>query len=219
MFKSKLKISSLKIQPIKKLFLIAAVGIAVILIASVFLGIQEQNKAKSRALFAQIYPQAQKKYDEGQGLVELNKTYARDSFLAAQKILQDNKDKFPTKSKESLQTQDLLKKIKDGLSLVSPIDKSGLDRSKLSITVLNGSGVEGTAGKAANILKDFGYNVASTGNADNYNYTGVTIKVKPDQSNFLNLLKQDLAKEYTIKSTSSDLSPDSSTDALIIIGK
>ena len=219
LFKSKLKISSLKIQPIKKLFLIAAVGIAVILIASVFLGIQEQNKAKSRALFAQIYPQAQKKYDEGQGLVELNKTYARDSFLAAQKILQDNKDKFPTKSKESLQTQDLLKKIKDGLSLVSPIDKSGLDRSKLSITVLNGSGVEGTAGKAANILKDFGYNVASTGNADNYNYTGVTIKVKPDQSNFLNLLKQDLAKEYTIKSTSSDLSPDSSTDALIIIGK
>ena len=219
LFKSKLKISSLKIQPIKKLFLIAAVGIAVILIASVFLGIQEQNKAKSRALFAQIYPQAQKKYDEGQGLVELNKTYARDSFLAAQKILQDNKDKFPTKSKESLQTQDLLKKIKDGLSLVSPIDKSGLDRSKLSITVLNGSGVEGTAGKAASILKDFGYNVASTGNADNYNYTGVTIKVKPDQSNFLNLLKQDLAKEYTIKSTSSDLSPDSSTDALIIIGK
>ena len=219
LFKSKLKISSLKIQPIKKLFLIAAVGIAVILIASVFLGIQEQNKAKSRALFAQIYPQAEKKYGEGQGLVELNKTYARDSFLAAQKILQDNKDKFPTKSKESLQTQDLLKKIKDGLSLVSPIDKSGLDRSKLSITVLNGSGVEGTAGKAANILKDFGYNVASTGNADNYNYTGVTIKVKPDQSNFLNLLKQDLAKEYTIKSTSSDLSPDSSTDALIIIGK
>src|SRR3989338_4443770 len=219
LFKSKLKISSLKIQPIKKLFLIAAVGIAVILIASVFLGIQEQNKAKSRALFAQIYPQAEKKYGEGQGLVELNKTYARDSFLAAQKILQDNKDKFPAKSKESLQTQDLLKKIKDGLSLVSPIDKSGLDRSKLSITVLNGSGVEGTAGKAANILKDFGYNVASTGNADNYNYTGVTIKVKPDQSNFLNLLKQDLAKEYTIKSTSSDLSPDSSTDALIIIGK
>lgn len=219
LIKSKLKIPGLKIKPSKKFFLVAAVIIAVILISSVFFAVQQQNNAKMRALFAQIYPQAQKKYDEGQGLLDLNKNFARDAFTSAQKILKDNLVSFPAKSKELTQAQDLLKKVEDGLTQVSPIDKSGLDRSALSITVENGSGTEGVAGKAATILKDLGYNVASTGNADNYNYKGVTIKVKSDKSNFINLLKKDLAKDYTITTSSSDLSSDSPTSAIIIIGK
>lgn len=217
--KSKFKRPDFKIQPTKKLFLAAAIIIVAILILSVFLNIREQNNAKIRSLFAQIYPQAQKKYDEGQSLADLNKNFARDSFLAAQKILQDNKDKFPAKSKELAQTQDLLKKIDDGLAQVSPIDKSGIDRSKVSILIENGSGKEGIAARGANILKKLGYSLITTGNADNFNYVGVTIKVKKDQGNFLNLLKQDLAKDYTITASSSDLPFDSSTDAVIIIGK
>lgn len=213
------KIPDLKIQLTKKLFLVLAIIIIGILIFSVSAAIQQQKNAKIKALFNQIYPQAEKKYDEGQGLLDISKTYARDSFLAAQKILNDNKDKFPAKSKELAQAQELLKKIDDGLAQTSPIDKSGLDRSTLSITVLNGSGKEGTAGKAANIIKDFGYNVASTGNADNFNYEGATIKVKKEKNNFLNLLKQDLSKDYTIKSATSDLDSSSPTNALIIIGK
>jgi len=208
-----------KIRLTKKLFLVLTIIIAGIIILSVCLAIQEQNNAKVKALFAQIYPQAQKKYDEGQGLADLNKSLARDSFSSAQKILQDNINKFPPKSKELTQTQDLLKKVETGLTETSPIDKSGLDRSKLSIAVKNGSGAEGTAGKAATTLKNLGYNIASTGNADNFNYIGVTIKVKEDQSNFLDLLKKDLTKSYTIKSASADLASDFSTDALIIIGK
>ncbi|MBI4096783.1 MAG: LytR C-terminal domain-containing protein [Candidatus Levybacteria bacterium] len=219
LIKSKLKMPNIKIKPARKPFLIAIIVIAGILIFSIFTAIQKQNNAKIQALFAQIYPEAQKKYDEGQSLTDLNKNLARDSFLSAQKILQENKDKFPAKSKELIQTQDLLKKIDEGLTQVSPVDKSGLDRSKLSITVTNGSGIEGTAGKAATILKDLGYNVTSTGNADNFDYQGVTIKAKKESSKFLDLLKKDLAKDYAIKSSSSDLSPDSSTDSLIIIGK
>jgi cell division protein FtsL len=210
---------NIKIKLTKKIFLTLTVIIIVVLIFSVSLTIQEQKNAKATALFAQIYPQAQKKYDEGQSLVDLNKNLARDSFQAAEKILQDNESQFPAKSKEAIQTQDLLAKIENGLSSVSPVDKSGLDRSKLSITVENGSGVEGTAGKAAKILKDLGYNVVSTGNADNFNYEGVTIQVKDPQSNFVNLLKKDLANDYTVTSGTSDLAPDSSTDAVIIIGK
>jgi hypothetical protein len=217
--KSKFKKPNINIRPTKKLFLVLAVIIIAVLIFSVSLTIQEQKNAKAKALFAQIYPQAQKKYDEGQSLVDLNKNFARDSFLAAEKILNDNKAQFPAKSKEVIQTQDLLAKIENGLSSVSPVDKSGLDRSKLSITVQNGSGVEGTAGKAAKILKDLGYNVVSTGNADAFNYDGVTIKVKDAQSNFVNLLKKDLANDYTITSGTSDLAADSPTDCLIIIGK
>ncbi|OGH14203.1 MAG: hypothetical protein A3H50_01040 [Candidatus Levybacteria bacterium RIFCSPLOWO2_02_FULL_37_10] len=101
----------------------------------------------------------------------------------------------------------------------NPIDKTtGLDRSKLSVEVQNGSGEAGVAGKAAGILKDLGY-LTSTGNADNFNYSNVTIQVKSAKSDYLSLLKKDLAASYTIGSSSSDLSASSSADALVIIGK
>jgi hypothetical protein len=102
----------------------------------------------------------------------------------------------------------------------NPVDKkTGLNRSKLSIEVQNGSGEVGVAGKAAAILKNLGYNVVSTGNADNYDYQNVTIKVSSSQSNFLPLLKSDLGESYTIGDTSSDLSASVSADALVIVGK
>ncbi|MEK7160359.1 MAG: LytR C-terminal domain-containing protein [Patescibacteria group bacterium] len=102
---------------------------------------------------------------------------------------------------------------------VNPVDKStGLNRSKLSVTVQNGSGQAGVAGKAADILKALGYNVSSTGNADNYDFVNVSIQVKAAESEFLALLKKDLAS-YTIGSNSADLSTSFSSDALVIIGK
>lgn len=219
LLKSKLQRPGMLFKPTKKIFLLLAVVIAGILMFSIFLTIQNQNNARMRSLFAQVYADVQKKYEEGQSLLDLNKNLARDSFLSAEKILNDNKDKFPEKSKERNQIQDLLKKVGKGLVQVSPVDSSGLDRSKLSITVVNGSGIEGSAGKAATILKDLGYNVTSTGNADNFDYQGVTIKAKKESSKFLDLLKKDLSKNYTVSASSSDLSSDSPTDAIIIIGK
>lgn len=103
---------------------------------------------------------------------------------------------------------------------VNPVDKAtGLDRSKLSVTIQNGSGQAGVAGKASDYLKNLGYNVISTGNADNYNYTNVFIQVKADKSDYLALLKKDLGFNYTIGTASSDLSASSTEDALVIIGK
>jgi hypothetical protein len=102
----------------------------------------------------------------------------------------------------------------------NPVDKkTGLNRSELSVAVQNGSGEVGVAGKMAAILKDLGYNVASTGNADNYDYQNVTIQVKSDSSDFLSLLKSDLSGTYTIGDTSSDLDASTSEDAIVIIGK
>jgi len=69
------------------------------------------------------------------------------------------------------------------------------------------------------VLKSFGYKITSTGNADNYNYENVTIQVKSTKSNFLALLKKDLGFSYTVGSASADLSSDSTSDALVIIGK
>lgn len=111
-------------------------------------------------------------------------------------------------------------------STVSPsatpnsVDKAtGLDRSKLSVIVENGSGGEGVAGKGSDYLKGLGYNVSSTGNADNFDYTNVTIQVKSSKSDFLSLLKKDLGASYTIDKATSDLPDSFSSDALVIIGE
>jgi len=102
----------------------------------------------------------------------------------------------------------------------NPVDKAtGLNRAKLSVLVENGSGVAGAAGDIANVLKNLGYTISSTGNADNFDYSGVTIQVKTGSSDYLDLLKSDLSGKYTITSTSSDLSATISADALVIIGK
>ena len=101
-----------------------------------------------------------------------------------------------------------------------PVDKAtGLDRSKLSVTVENGSGEAGVAGKGSDFLKGLGYGVTGTDNADNFNYTNVTIQVKSGKSDFLVLLKKDLGFSYTIDSATSDLPDSFSSDALVIIGK
>lgn len=103
---------------------------------------------------------------------------------------------------------------------LNPVDKTtGLNRSKLSVIVQNGSGEAGVAGKAESVLKNLGYDVVSTGNADNFNYVNAVIQVKPANSEYLGLLKTDLGLSYTIGSNSADLPDSFSSDALVIIGK
>lgn len=101
-----------------------------------------------------------------------------------------------------------------------PVDKStGLDRSELTVEVQNGSGAEGAAGEASDALKVLGYNVTAVGNADNFDYENTVIQVKSTKSDYLPLLKKDLGSDYTIGTTSADLTADSSADALVIVGK
>lgn len=103
---------------------------------------------------------------------------------------------------------------------VNPVDKNtGLDRSKLNIEVQNGSGVAGVAGKVSDYLKDLGYGISAVGNAENFDYTGLTLSVKSGSSDYGDLLKADLEKKYTVSSLSTDLSATISADALIIVGK
>ncbi len=102
----------------------------------------------------------------------------------------------------------------------SSIDKAtGLDRSKIAIHVLNGNGTSGVSKKAADFLNGLGYNVVEMGNADNFNYDTTTIQIKAADSKYLPLLKKDLSANYTIGSTSADLSATGRDDAVVIIGK
>src|SRR3989338_5128794 len=61
----------------------------------------------------------------------------------------------------------------------NPVDKtSGLDRSQLSIHVLNGSVVASAAKKTSDLLEGLGYNVVQIGNAEKTDYTQTEIQLK-----------------------------------------
>lgn len=92
-----------------------------------------------------------------------------------------------------------------------------LDRSKLEIIVLNGSGVAGAAGDISDKLKKLGYKIQSTSNASKFDYKGVTIFITEENKAYLDLLKKDLAEEdATIETTIDDKIK---ADAEVIVGK
>lgn len=93
----------------------------------------------------------------------------------------------------------------------------GLDRSAISIAIQNGNGQAGVAKKMSDTLTGLGYTVASTGNADNYDYATTEIHVKAASAKYLTQLKSDLSSSYTIGTAASDYT--GSGDALVIVGK
>lgn len=99
-----------------------------------------------------------------------------------------------------------------------PTGVSGkIDRSTITVTVLNGSGTAGLASKIGNYLSGLGYSVGTTGNADAFDYDGITINVKKSKSDILPQLKTDLSSEGTISKTSTTYT--GSEDAQVIVGK
>jgi LytR cell envelope-related transcriptional attenuator len=92
------------------------------------------------------------------------------------------------------------------------------NKSDITFEVLNGSGVAGTAGKAASTLVELGYTIGKTGNAEKrYTKSEVTIaaSVKDDG---VAMLLADLEKAFSITSSSGVLQ-DSTFSARLIIGK
>lgn len=100
----------------------------------------------------------------------------------------------------------------------TPTTVGGLERSNLKVAVQNGSGIAGAATKASNALKKIGYDVVSSGNADNFEYTDTTIQVKSTKKGYLDMLKKDLSEMYTIGSATSDYTG-TDADAIVIVGK
>ena len=92
-----------------------------------------------------------------------------------------------------------------------------LDRSKLKVAVLNGSGIAGAAKNISSYLSGLGYDVTTVGNAKTFDYTNLTIVITKAKSPYLTLLKKDLAqKSASISATVDDTI---NTDAEVIIGK
>ncbi len=99
------------------------------------------------------------------------------------------------------------------------VSPTGASKSTVSIEVENGSGVAGVAGKMATFLKNQGYTVSGTSNADNFTYQNVTIEVKKSEPNVLSELKSSISTGYTLGTASASLPTSSSNDAIVIVGK
>lgn len=91
------------------------------------------------------------------------------------------------------------------------------DKSKLSVTVQNGSGVTGAAKKMGDLLTSLGYTITTIGNADTSDYAQTEIHVKAAQKDLLPSLKKDLGANYTIGTAVADYT--GTGDILVIVGK
>lgn len=124
-FLTKIKLpKNLEINHSRKVILTVVVVIVIVFAGSVFFAVKKQQDTKIQALFNQIYPEASKKYEEGQGLLDLNQNLARDSFSKAKKLLEEGKDKFGKNSKEEKQILALLAKVNSSLESSSGIKES-----------------------------------------------------------------------------------------------
>lgn len=99
-----------------------------------------------------------------------------------------------------------------------PTPQPILNRSDWSFEVLNGTGVTGEAKKIADKLKEQGYEVVKTGNADKSNYSQTEILAKKELLEKIDLVIADLKDTIKIASVAGELK-DSTASARIIIGK
>lgn len=102
--------------------------------------------------------------------------------------------------------------------MASSTPEAILDLSKFQVKVENGSGVAGTAGSAKDLLTKAGFEVTSTGNADNYDYTDTIIQAKSTVSQaFLDKLQTELEGLYSVAKPET-LDDSSAVDVVVIIG-
>ncbi len=100
----------------------------------------------------------------------------------------------------------------------TPEPKPELDRAQWSLEVLNGSGISGQAKKVADAIKELGYVVTKSGNADKQTYEESQIFVTEDLKEKVNLLITDL-KDVIRIATIAGILKESTPSARIIIGK
>jgi len=117
------------------------------------------------------------------------------------------------------QRQQILQKSDKAPSVtLLPTPEESVKRRDISVYILNGSGVTGAAGKVADLLREKGYAKVTTGNADTYTYTAVTIRAGAKNKKLAEQVKIDLEGDYTItKVEEADMT--AASDVEVIVGK
>jgi hypothetical protein len=127
---------ALKLNHSRKVILTIVVIILVVFVGSIIFAMNKQQNEKTQSAFQSIYPQAQKKYTDGQSLISLNQNLARDSFTQAQQILESGKDKLPKTSKEEKQVLDLLTQVNSALNQTSGVTATSAKQVDTSVSPL-----------------------------------------------------------------------------------
>ena len=104
-------------------------------------------------------------------------------------------------------------------SAAASVTPNELDKSKLEIAVLNGSGVGGAAKGISATLTKLGYTVERVGNADGFAYTDITIKIKKSKEQYLSVLKKDLESDASVPKITTSVEDDITSDAEVIVGR
>ena len=99
----------------------------------------------------------------------------------------------------------------------SPTPTPKIDKTKLRIKVLNGSGTKGRATVLKELLKSKGYQEILTDNADNFDYKKTVIQAKKTSQDAIPTIKEDI-KESIASPTTADLPAKDAADIVIIIG-
>ncbi|MEK7188560.1 MAG: LytR C-terminal domain-containing protein [Patescibacteria group bacterium] len=98
-------------------------------------------------------------------------------------------------------------------------ESSEIDLGKLKMKVLNGSGRAGVAGTLKEIVEKAGFTVASTGNAQSFDFTNTLYQSKESVSReAIAKLKAALEKNYTVK-LGDPLDESEDFDIVITVGK
>jgi len=101
----------------------------------------------------------------------------------------------------------------------TPSPTPTLERSDLTVKVLNGSGTKGVAGEAQTFLEGLGYEGVETGNASSYDFEETVVSIKKDKKEYLDMIVKDLSEKYKVSSESATLNEDSDFDVEITVGK
>ncbi len=138
----------------KKVVLSVAVVLIVVLVASIFLTIQNKEQAKIKVLFAEVYPVAQKQYDEGMGLKGLNSALAQDDFRKAKEILTARKGEFKPGTAQREQIDSLLSKVNAELEGTNNVKNVAVTETADSASPLLSGAKDNTDAKAVAEYKD-----------------------------------------------------------------
>ncbi|HEX7041706.1 MAG TPA: hypothetical protein VF189_00510 [Patescibacteria group bacterium] len=95
----------------QKIFISIAIIIAIVLASSIFFFINKQNEAKRQQIYTSAYQPAKTKYEEGVGLIDLNKDLALSDLNQAKDMVVSAEGKLPENSSEYKSLSDLLSKI------------------------------------------------------------------------------------------------------------
>lgn len=115
-----------------------------------------------------------------------------------------------------------------GVKVVEPSDTESEEptpteevtkRDAYKIEILNGSGIEGEAGRAQELLKSAEFNVIGTDNAKTYDYEETVIQAGDDVSEkWLDELKNELSKKYKLQSSVDKLDTETDAQVVVIVG-